>query len=84
MFPKQFPLDLTQLLLLKNMLDPVGAIGSFLSAAADGIGRIFGREPKKEKDTPKRRFFFGAVYLLFLLGGIALIIFVVHQIYFEK
>ena len=66
------------------MLDPIGAIGSILSVAFDGIGRVFGRKPKKQKDTPSQQILSGALYLLLLIGGLTIIILVVYQIYFER
>ena len=66
------------------MLDPFGAIGSILSVAFDGIGRIFGREPKKQKGAPREQILSDALYLFLLVGGVTVLILVVYELYFER
>jgi hypothetical protein len=63
------------------MLHPIGAIGAMLTGALDLIGGVFGR---KKKPTRGQRFWPGVFYVLLLLGGVAIIALVIHELYFEK
>ena len=63
------------------MLDPIGAIGAVLTGALDMIGSFLGR---KKKPPRGQRFWSGVFYVLFLLGGVALIVLVIHELYFTR
>jgi Na+-driven multidrug efflux pump len=63
------------------MLDPIGAIGAMLTGAVDIIGGLLGR---KKKPSRGQRFWSTVLYLLFLAGGLAIIVLVVHELYFRK
>lgn len=66
---------------VKAMLDLIGTIGAMLTGAVDIIGGLLGR---KKKPSRGQRFWSTVFYLLFLLGGLAIIALVVHQLYFQR
>jgi len=52
-----------------------------VTGAGDIIGSLLGR---KKKPSRGQRFWSGTFYVLFLLGGVAIIAFVIHELYFER
>ncbi len=62
-------------------MNPLG-IFDVVSVAIECVAEAFGRKPRKE--AKRERVWFGVLYGLFLLAGLATVVWIVRSLYFAK